>query len=195
MISLFSTDFEQTIFSLILILWAFSEVMGGIIIPKLRSRGETIKGKYNRSSRLLYISLISQELFLSYWLDLTLLCCQIGSSILASYSWLSAFSYDNGVFKPRVFLYYKHKCVWEPEGSRLWPISIHSPSHISGILLILIGIGAALQTWGGILIVLMVFGLTIGYRIKIEETFLISEFGDDYIQYMKKTKKLIPFVL
>jgi protein-S-isoprenylcysteine O-methyltransferase Ste14 len=62
-------------------------------------------------------------------------------------------------------------------------------------LLILIGIGAALQTWGGILIVLMVFGLTIGYRIKIEETFLISEFGDDYIQYMKKTKKLIPFVL
>lgn len=63
MISLFSTDFEQTIFSLILILWAFSEVIGGIIISKLRSRGETIKGKDNRSSRLLYISLISQELF------------------------------------------------------------------------------------------------------------------------------------
>jgi protein-S-isoprenylcysteine O-methyltransferase Ste14 len=43
------------------------------------------------------------------------------------------------------------------------------------------------------------FVVTIGfvpfilYRIKIEEKMLIEKFGDTYREYMKKTKKLIPF--
>jgi len=32
------------------------------------------------------------------------------------------------------------------------------------------------------------------YRIKIEEKMLIEKFGDEYREYMKTTKKLIPFV-
>jgi protein-S-isoprenylcysteine O-methyltransferase Ste14 len=32
------------------------------------------------------------------------------------------------------------------------------------------------------------------YRTKIEEKMLIEKFGDEYRDYMKKTKKLIPFV-
>jgi len=32
------------------------------------------------------------------------------------------------------------------------------------------------------------------YRIKIEEKMLIEKFGDEYRQYMEKTKKLIPFI-
>jgi len=32
------------------------------------------------------------------------------------------------------------------------------------------------------------------YRIKIEEKMLIEEFGDEYRNYMKETKKLIPFI-
>jgi len=32
------------------------------------------------------------------------------------------------------------------------------------------------------------------YRIKIEEKMLIQKFGDEYREYMKKTKKLIPFI-
>lgn len=32
------------------------------------------------------------------------------------------------------------------------------------------------------------------YRIKIEEDMLLEEFGDEYLKYMKNTKKLIPFI-
>ena len=32
------------------------------------------------------------------------------------------------------------------------------------------------------------------YRIKIEEEMLIEKFGIDYLEYMKKTKKLIPYI-
>jgi protein-S-isoprenylcysteine O-methyltransferase Ste14 len=32
------------------------------------------------------------------------------------------------------------------------------------------------------------------YRIGIEEKMLIDKFGDVYLQYMKRTKKLIPFI-
>jgi len=32
------------------------------------------------------------------------------------------------------------------------------------------------------------------YRIKIEETMLLEKFGDEYREYMKKTKKIIPSV-
>jgi protein-S-isoprenylcysteine O-methyltransferase Ste14 len=40
------------------------------------------------------------------------------------------------------------------------------------------------------------FGLVplILYRIGIEEKMLIEKFGDEYVEYMKKTKKLIPNV-
>jgi len=70
---------------------------------------------------------------------------------------------------------------------------IRHPSYL-GLFLTVIGIGVALQSWGGILEIFVIFGLAIGYRIHIEEKFLVSELGDDYIQYMKRTKKLIPFV-
>ena len=32
------------------------------------------------------------------------------------------------------------------------------------------------------------------YRIGIEEEMLIEQFGDEYLQYMKRTKKLIPLI-
>lgn len=32
------------------------------------------------------------------------------------------------------------------------------------------------------------------YRIKIEERMMFEEFGEEYIEYMKKSKKLIPYL-
>ena len=45
----------------------------------------------------------------------------------------------------------------------------------------------------GFLVMLGVVPLFI-YRIGIEEKMLIEKFGDEYLQYMKRTKKLIPFI-
>jgi protein-S-isoprenylcysteine O-methyltransferase Ste14 len=60
---------------------------------------------------------------------------------------------------------------------------------------VLLGIGIALQSWGGVLAIVVVSGLAIGYRIYIEEKVMVLELGDDYVQYMKRTKRLIPFVV
>jgi protein-S-isoprenylcysteine O-methyltransferase Ste14 len=37
--------------------------------------------------------------------------------------------------------------------------------------------------------------LLYGYRISIEESLLKAEFGQEYADYAKKTKRLIPFLL
>lgn len=32
------------------------------------------------------------------------------------------------------------------------------------------------------------------YRVKIEESMLLEKFGDEYREYVKKTKKMLPFI-
>ena len=44
------------------------------------------------------------------------------------------------------------------------------------------------------LIVILLGNLFLLMRINIEEEMLIEEFGDEYIEYRKRTKKIIPFV-
>jgi len=41
----------------------------------------------------------------------------------------------------------------------------------------------------------LMFGLAYGYRMYKEEEAMISELGDEYIKYSKRTKRLIPYVL
>jgi len=36
--------------------------------------------------------------------------------------------------------------------------------------------------------------LLILYRIKIEERMMLEEFGEEYREYMKESKKLIPYL-
>jgi protein-S-isoprenylcysteine O-methyltransferase Ste14 len=42
----------------------------------------------------------------------------------------------------------------------------------------------------------MLIAVLVGYlyRIKVEEKFMLEEFGDKYEEYKKRTKRLIPFV-
>ena len=175
MVFLFSTGFEQNLFSSILVVWAFSEIIGGIAIPKLRSRGETIKRKDNRSSRLLYLSL-----YLSGAIPVILARFNIGM-LPNWFFYLGIFFMVLGIFIRQWGILSLGRFftvnVSVQENQKIVDSGpyrfIRHPTYL-GILLILIGIGAALQTWGGILIVIIVFGLTIGYRIQIEEKFLIS---------------------
>ena len=71
---------------------------------------------------------------------------------------------------------------------------VSHPSY-TGILLIFIGVGLAYQSWGAIISIILLFTLAFGYRIRIEEKALISELGEPYIEYKKRTKRLIPFLI
>lgn len=61
--------------------------------------------------------------------------------------------------------------------------------------MILIGIGFMLQSWGAVLLILATWSIVLGYRINVEEKVLVSNLDQEYINYMKKTKKLIPYMI
>jgi protein-S-isoprenylcysteine O-methyltransferase Ste14 len=70
---------------------------------------------------------------------------------------------------------------------------VRHPAY-SGSLLTILGIALALQSWGAVVVMAVVFGITFGYRIRVEEKVLSSSLGDEYVSYAKRVKRLIPYV-
>ena len=71
---------------------------------------------------------------------------------------------------------------------------IRHPSY-TGILITFMGLGLAVQSWGAVLVLLLFFGISFGYRMRVEERTLLSGLGRDYASYMNRTKRLIPFLI
>jgi protein-S-isoprenylcysteine O-methyltransferase Ste14 len=70
---------------------------------------------------------------------------------------------------------------------------IRHPSY-SGALLTLLGFGLALGNWAGLTAALVCLGSAYAYRIPVEEAALSTVLGDVYEQYMKRTRRLVPFL-
>lgn len=70
---------------------------------------------------------------------------------------------------------------------------VRHPAY-SGMLLTLLGLGLALANWASLVAVLA--GGLIGhlYRIRVEERVLIEALDQPYVDYMRHTKRLIPFI-
>jgi protein-S-isoprenylcysteine O-methyltransferase Ste14 len=71
---------------------------------------------------------------------------------------------------------------------------IRHPSY-TGVLMILLGFGLSLMNWLSLLIILLCTIIGLGYRIHVEEQVLQDQLGQPYEQYMRHTKRLIPFIL
>jgi protein-S-isoprenylcysteine O-methyltransferase Ste14 len=70
---------------------------------------------------------------------------------------------------------------------------VRHPAY-TGSLLTIVGVGFALQSWGAVVVIAVIFGISFGYRIKVEERALIASFGDAYLSYSKRVKRLIPYL-
>jgi protein-S-isoprenylcysteine O-methyltransferase Ste14 len=70
---------------------------------------------------------------------------------------------------------------------------IRHPSYTGG-LITLAGLGLALGNWAGLLTLLACTGAGYGYRIFVEEAALVAALGEPYREYMRRTRRLIPFV-
>jgi len=70
---------------------------------------------------------------------------------------------------------------------------LRHPSY-SGSLLSFIGFGFAMNSWLSLLIAFLPVFFAIINRINIEEKVLVESFGGQYLDYKKKTKRLIPFI-
>ena len=68
---------------------------------------------------------------------------------------------------------------------------VRHPSYL-GILMIVIGFSAAMSSLYSFLVLVIPVFLAILYRISIEEELLTREYGSDYIEYRKTTKKIFP---
>ena len=71
---------------------------------------------------------------------------------------------------------------------------IRHPSY-TGLLLMLLGFGLSCTNWLSLLILMGCALIGFSYRIHVEEHVLQEHLGQRYQEYMRRTKRLIPFVL
>jgi protein-S-isoprenylcysteine O-methyltransferase Ste14 len=70
---------------------------------------------------------------------------------------------------------------------------IRHPGYL-GQLIIFIGISTSISNWLSILVMMIPITLGYLYRIKVEERFMTEQLGEDYLNYQKRTKKIIPMI-
>jgi len=70
---------------------------------------------------------------------------------------------------------------------------IRHPSY-TGAFITLIGLGLALGNWAGLFALLACMGAAYAYRISVEEAALLAALGDPYAQYVRRTRRLVPFL-
>ena len=70
---------------------------------------------------------------------------------------------------------------------------IRHPGYL-GQLLIFIGISISVSNWLSILLMMIPVAIGYFYRIKVEESFMIAQLGENYLNYQKRTKRIIPMI-
>ncbi len=193
----FASGLGLVLFDTAYFVWIVSELFGAVLVPRLRRRGGATRVKRDRGSGALIIFTV----FVSIILALSLGYAGVGPL-------------PDWVFYPGIFLMLLGVVV------RQWAIAVlgrffsltvrvaedhrvvvrgpyrlvRHPSY-AGVLITFIGLALAVQSWGALLVLLAVFGVSYGYRMRVEERVLQSELGQDYAEYMKRTKRLVPFLL
>lgn len=71
---------------------------------------------------------------------------------------------------------------------------LRHPSY-TGTFITVIGYALALNNWLSLVIMLVIPGVVYGWRMRVEEAALTEAFGEEYRAYMRRTKRLVPFIL
>jgi len=71
---------------------------------------------------------------------------------------------------------------------------VRHPSYTGGILMFT-GIGLALANWVSLATLAFVAVFVYVYRVRAEERALVATLGEPYRQYMKTSKRFVPFVV
>ena len=70
---------------------------------------------------------------------------------------------------------------------------IRHPGYL-GQLMIFAGISISLSNWLAVLLMMIPIGIGYIYRIRVEEGFMIEHMGESYLNYQKRTKRIIPMI-
>lgn len=158
-----------------------------------RSKSSGAKNKRDRRSLLILWIVIASCLFLGPWLaavygiwpfdgsTLGIIIYGIGFII----RWTAVYQLGK-MFTVDVAIANDHTL----KSSGLYKLVRH-PSYL-GLILIIAGLGLCLNSLLSFIIMFVPTFIAISYRISIEEKALTEEFGNQYIAYKAKVKKLIP---
>ena len=184
------------VFYIVYSFWFISEAIGAWMIPALRNRGATRVRRDRGSGALIFISIF------------------VAITVVFSLGYSGVAPLPEWTFYPGIFLILLGVVI------RQWAIAVlgrffsltvrvaedhrvvdkgpyrlvRHPSY-TGVLVTFIGLGLAIQSWAALLALLVVFVLAYGYRMRVEERTLGTELGSDYLGYMKRTKRIIPFLV
>jgi protein-S-isoprenylcysteine O-methyltransferase Ste14 len=188
-------QYQESVILFVSLIWVSSEIIGSRIIPRTRQK-DKVKSKSDRGSRNiiwlgLFVSIALTDYFGTngitplpepfFYLGILLMLAGIAFRqwsiwVLGRYFSLTVrIVSGQRIVKEGPYKFLRH------------------PSY-TGMLMTLLGLGLASRTLLGTTIIIILFGIVIGYRIKVEENALKAEFGNNYLEYAKKTKKLIPFL-
>jgi protein-S-isoprenylcysteine O-methyltransferase len=70
---------------------------------------------------------------------------------------------------------------------------VRHPSY-TGVLLAFVGLALSVRNWAALLVILLPIGAAFIHRMNVEEDALSCALGPRYAEYMKRTKRLVPFV-
>jgi len=76
------------------------------------------------------------------------------------------------------------------EGVYRW---VRHPSYTGGMLMY-VGTGLALTNWLSVLVITLAGSAAYFYRVRVEERALKENLGGRYQEYMRRTKRFVPFV-
>ena len=195
-VSPFPSDYAAYVFAFALLVWVMSEIIGGTVIPSLRRRGTRVQRRSNGYGFLIFVAwilvfAISASFAENAIILLPIWFTYVGDAVLlagvALRQW--AIAVLGRYFSSMIGIQRDQKVV-ESGPYRL----IRHPSY-AGVLLILLGIAASMLSLAAVFAAFLLFWLGYGYRMLVEERVLVSELGDSYVGYMRRTKRVIPFLL
>jgi protein-S-isoprenylcysteine O-methyltransferase Ste14 len=192
----FTAGLGLVIFDTCYSIWIISELFGAVLIPSLRKRGAT-RLKRDRGSGDLVIFTVFLAIIIAFgfgyegvgilpdWIFYLGISLMILGILLRQW----AIAVLGRFFSLTVWVAEDHKVV--DKGPYRF---VRHPSY-TGVLVTFIGLGLAVQSLGALLVLLLVFGVSFGYRMLVEERTLLSQLAQDYASYMRRTKRLIPFLV
>jgi protein-S-isoprenylcysteine O-methyltransferase Ste14 len=195
--SFFSNSPNAALFAVAYFAWVLSELVGAGILPFLRQRGNEVKVRADRGSRFA----IFLGLSLAIVVGIVVANHKIGPLPATFFYGGVALMFLGIVIRQWAiaalgrFFSLQVRVI---EGQRMvtrGPYRLVRHPSYTGVLLTFAGFGSALESWAALAVMLAIFALVFGYRIAVEERTLQARFGKDYEEYMKRTKRLIPFVV
>jgi len=196
MVEILTSDMAAALFIFVYFLMILTEIIGGIMVPRVRRHGTEIKKKERSSGKLISVS-VAVSFLVAYFFALSGITLMpswvfyLGIAIILLGIIVRQWSIAvlGRFFSPTIGVQEGQKVV-EAGPYRL----VRHPAY-TGVLLILVGVGLAFQSLAAVLVMLLMFSVAYGHRINEEEQVLVSELGEEYVKYMKRTKRLIPCIL